>query len=84
MCVARVPTAFSDDRLAFIIAVPLVLIHEQRLVALTLVRPGTHGTGGGGKNNCNHHEGGDYCHGNDFSQGESLTWKSRGGGGGGD
>lgn len=77
---AHVPTASSDHRLAFIVAVPLVLIHEQRLVALTLVRPGTHGTGGGGENNRNHDEGSDYRHGYDFSQSERLTWKSGGGG----
>lgn len=48
-------------------------------MALTLVRPGTHGTGGGGENNRNHDEGSDYRHGYDFSQSERLTWKSGGG-----
>lgn len=73
VCVARVRTATSDNRLAFVIAVPLVLISEQRLAALALVRPGPQGTRGGGENGCDDHKRSNYCHGDDFSQGESLT-----------
>lgn len=81
MCVARGRTATSDDGLAFVIAVPLVLIPEQRLVALQLAGLGAHGTRGGGENGRDDQERADYCHGDDFSQGESLTCgKDRGGG----
>ncbi len=65
----------SDHRLAFPVVVALVLVPEQGLVALHLVRLGAHGTRGGGENDRDDHEGGDYCHGDDFGQGESLTWK---------
>lgn len=74
MCVCLVPTALLDDRLALVVAVALVLIHQQRLLALALIRPGTHGTGSGSKYDCHQHEGNHYPHGDDFSQGESLTW----------
>lgn len=67
----------SDNRLAFVVAVPLVLIDEQGLVALRLAGPGTDGARGDGKNGRDHHEGRNYCHGDDFGEGESLTWKGR-------
>lgn len=74
VCVCLVPTAVLDDRLALVVAIALVLIHQQRLVAVALIRPGTHGTGSGSEYDCHQHEGGHYPHGDDFSQGESLTW----------
>lgn len=63
----------SDHRLALVVVVPLVLIAEQRLVALQHVGPFTHGTRGGNKNDCDDHEGGDDADGDDFSQSEWLT-----------
>lgn len=68
---------FSDNRLAFVIAVPLVLVDKQGLVALRLMGPGTDGARGGGKNGCDHQEGRNYRHGDDFGEGECLTWKGR-------
>ena len=67
---------FLHHGLAFVIVIPLVLVPQQRLVALHLVRSGTHGTRGGRENDCDDHEGGDYGYGDDFGQSESLTWKS--------
>lgn len=67
----------SDNRLAFVVAIPLVLIDKQGLVALGLAGPGTDGARGGCKNGSDHHEGRNYCHGDDFGEGESLTWKGR-------
>lgn len=69
---ARVQTATLDYRLAFVVVVPLVLIPEQRLVALHPVGPGTHGAGGGSEKEGHDHEGSDYCYGYDFSHSESL------------
>lgn len=74
VCVCLALTAILDDRLALVVAIALVLIHQQRLVALALIRPGTHGTGSGSEYDRHQHEGGHYPHGDDFSQGESLTW----------
>lgn len=70
---AHVQTQILDYGLAFVIVIPLVLIPEQRLVALHLVRSGAHGTCGGSKNDCDHHQGSNYCNGEDFSQSERLT-----------
>lgn len=76
VCLYNVPTATagSNNRLALIIAIALILIHQQR-VALTLAGLGAHSTGSGGENRCNQHKGGHNCHGDDFSQGERLTWR---------
>lgn len=74
VCNVSTVTAGSDNRLALVVAVALVLIHQQR-VALTLAGLGAHGTGGGSENRSNHHQGGHNCHGDDFSQGERLTWE---------
>lgn len=72
MC-SRVQYTDLDNRLAFVAVVALVLVPEQGLVALHLVRPGTHGARGGSENGCDDHKGSYYCHGDDFSQGERLT-----------
>lgn len=69
----RVQYTDLNNRLAFVAVVALVLVPEQRLVALHLVRPGTHGARGGGENGCDDHQGSYYRYGDDFSQGERLT-----------
>lgn len=65
---AHVQMAHLDHGLALGVVVALVVVPEQRLVALHLVRPGTHGTRGAGENDGDEHEGGDYRYGDDLRQ----------------
>lgn len=62
-----------NHRLAFAIVVSLVLIAEQRLETVHLVRPGSDDACCSCKNDCDDHKSGHYRHGDDFSQSEGLT-----------
>lgn len=77
LCVSVCVRESLYNRLAFLIIVALVLIPEQRLVALLPVRPGTHSTRGESENDRDDHKGSDYGHGYYFAQGEIFTWKGR-------
>lgn len=63
----------SHHRLALLVVVPLVLVAEQRLVALHPVGPGAQGARGGGEDDRHDHEGGYDGDGDDFGQGERLS-----------